>query len=507
MARLTGTIAEGIIVPDDYEIIWAPHHGPQAKFTAASEFEVFYGGAKGGGKSDAITAIAGRQTEYPRYRALILRETFGEVEELIIRSHQIYSRHPQQPAWNGEHKRWRFPSGAFIQFGYCQRMEDVERYQGREWAFVGFDELANVPDERIWLDLMKEVRCPDPRVVRMMRGTGNPGFAGHLWTKKRFIVPCGRQGERVHRFEHKMPDGTVYHLTRRYIPARISDNPIYANDPIYLSVLNSLPEVRRRQLLEGDWDVGAGMALEELDAAKHFVDPFEPPDHWLRIGGHDWGFAHPWVAIEIAVDEDGRMWVVDTVKGHRMLPDEIADRMVRTLNVRKMRYVAAGHDCWHRHRARHEATPTVAERLVAAGIPVKRANQDRVAGLNNLRDYLGWRGRGPEGQDWDPGLMFMDTPGNRWLFEQLQGMVVDPDDMELVLKVDANPDTGEGGDDGYDCLRYVVASRPPRSQSVALLRKVKAWDPEVLAREASESRKVGGQRKRDQVDPMQLEIE
>lgn len=504
MTRLTGTIAEGVIVPDEYEVIWAPHHGPQAAFCAASEFEVFYGGAKGGGKSDAITAIAGRQIEYPRYRALVLRETFGEVEELIIRSHQLYKRHPQSPHWSGEHRRWRFPSGAFIQFGYCARMEDVERYQGREWAFVGFDEVANIQDERIWIDLMKEVRCPDPRVVRMMRATGNPGFAGHSWTKKRWVNPCGKNGERIYRFEFKMPDGTAFHLTRRYIPARITDNPIYANDPMYLATLNSLPEVRRRQLLEGDWDVGAGMALSELDPNVHVVEPFEPPSHWVRFGGFDWGFAHPWVAVELASDEDGRLWVVDTAKGHRQLPDEIASRMKRQLRVDKMRYCSTGKDTYDVHRARGDATPSVAERLIGAGVPLNRANQDRVHGLNNLRDYIGYRGRGPDGQDWEPGIMFMDTPNNMWLLDQLQSMVTDPDDQEVVLKVDANPDTGEGGDDGFDALRFAVASRPPRSKSLSLLKKVKAWDPEVLAREADELRRVRTKIPKKEFDPMQV---
>jgi hypothetical protein len=504
VARLQGTIAENLDELEDYEVLWAPHKGPQTRFCAASEFEVFYGGAKGGGKSDAIIAISGLQIDKPRYRALVLRETFGEVEELILRSQQLYRRHPQQPHWSGEHRRWRFPSGAFIQFGYCARLDDVERYQGREWAAVLFDELANIPEERIWVDLLKEIRCPDPTVIRMARGTGNPGFAGHAWTKKRFVNPCGKNGERVYVFENKTLDGEVFRLTRRYIPARISDNPIYANDPAYLAVLNSLPELRRRQLLDGDWDVGAGMALGELDHTVHTCDPFEPPEHWYRFGGFDWGFAHPWVAVELATDEDGRLWVVDTVKGHRQLPDEIAERISRKLS-HKMRYMAAGHDCWHTHKARGESTPSVAEKLIGAGIPLSRANQDRVHGLNNLRDYIGYRGRGPNGEDWEPGIRFMRTDGNMWLLDQLQSMVTDPDDTEVVLKVDADPDTGEGGDDGYDALRYAVASRAPRSASVSLLKKVRAWDPDVLIREANESRRVRPPGRRDrEYDPLQV---
>ena len=165
--------------------------------------------------------------------------------------------------------------------------------------------------------------------------------------------------------------------------------------------------------------------------------------------------------------------------------------------------MAAGRDCWHVHRARGENTPTIAEWLIGAGIPLIKANTDPVHGLNNLRDYTAWRARGPRGEDTDPALFFMDTPGNRWLFEQCASMVTDPDDPEKALKVDADPETGEGGDDGYDALRYAVASRPPRPRSIWAEEQIRAWDPTVLEHEAKESRRVRTPRPVDEdLDPM-----
>jgi hypothetical protein len=152
--------------------------------------------------------------------------------------------------------------------------------------------------------------------------------------------------------------------------------------------------------------------------------------------------------------------------------------------------MAAGHDCWAKLKSRGGNVPTVAERLYEYGIPLIRANQDPIHGLNNVRDYVCYSGRGPNGEDIEPGVMFMDTPGNRWLFEQLTSMVVDEDDPEVVLKINCNPETGEGGDDGYDAFRYGLASRPGRGRSQEFDMNISAFDPRILAAESRALRTV-----------------
>jgi hypothetical protein len=504
---LEGTIAEGVKLPPGYHVMWAPHRGRQAEFAASQEFEVLYGGAKGGGKSDALVALALEQVHLAAYHGLVLRARYGELDELILRSHKLYPQHPMKPRWSAEKQRWMFPNpdnstgagGAFVQFGYCERKEHVEQYQGREWGAIFYDELGNQPDENVWIDLLKEIRSPDPRVVRKARASANPGFAGHAWIKRRFIIPCGKHGERIHRFVLKMEGIEEFVLERRFVPALITDNPVYAKDPAYLANLSTLPEVRRKQLLEGDWDIGLGLALQELSEDVHFCRKFHVPSHWFSFGGFDWGFQHRWVAVELAANEDGRLFVVDTVKGWRDLPDQIGDKMSRNLEMGRISYMSAGHDVWAKHRARGGSVPTVAERLFEYGVPLVRANQDPVHGLNNLRDYVSYVGRGPDGTDWEPGLIFMDTPGNRWLFEQLTQMVVDEDDREVVLKVDSNPDTGEGGDDGYDALRFAVASRPPRGKGgIAGDLNLSAFSSQVLRAEMEATMRVRNTIPRDE---------
>ena len=130
--------------------------------------------------------------------------------------------------------------------------------------------------------------------------------------------------------------------------------------------------------------------------------------------------------------------------------------------------------------------PTIAEQFQSCGIYLTQANISRRAGLNNLRQYLAWRG--PDGKDGTPALRFMRTEGNLWLFNQLEVMVCDPDDPEDALKLNAN-DTGEGGDDGYDALRYALASRPPPAGPPPDEGPLDAWSPDVLEHEMREGRR------------------
>lgn len=484
---------EAVAVPQRETVLWAPFPGPQTEFCAAAEFEVLFGGAKGPGKTDCLLMAATRQVDRPRYKAYITRETGPQLDELKMRSHRLFSRMASKPAWNGDgHGRWTWPSGAVLIFESIGKPEDVEKIQGQEPSYVGQDEVGNIPDERTINLVQAEIRSPDPRIVRMWRGSANPGKPGHQWIKRRFVRKCGADGRRIYVRRVPLPGGREARLTRRYIPARVTDNPVYANDPMYMAQLMTLPEVLREQLLFGNWDAGYGAALDELDEDVHFCRPFRLPEYWVRFGAMDWGFSHPWVFGYFAVNEDGTVFVVDTVRGRRHLPHDIFGRIVNRFSNhewgadvfhREYRYTVAGHDVNAKVRARGENTPSIAEQFGEMGLTLTLANIDRAQGLNNLRHYIAWKGLGPNGEHDEPAVRFFDTPGNRWLVEQLQGMTVDEDDMEDVLKVDADPVTGEGGDDGYDMLRYGMASRPPRAIGTFLEEQPQAFSKASLAYE------------------------
>lgn len=462
-------------------VLWAPFPGMQTTALRSAAFELLVGGAKGPGKSDVILMGGTRQTNLGRYRAYITRETGPQLSELKDRSHRYFPLLPDRPSWNGDgHGRWTWPSGAKLIFESISTVEDAKKIQGKEPSYLGQDEVGNVAEERT-IDLCQaELRSPDPRIIRQWRGSANPGGPGSLWIKRRFINKCGKDGRRIIVTKVRLPTGKIGRLTRQYVPGTVLDNPIYANDALYMAQLMTLPEVLRNQLLFGDWDAGYGAALGELDEHVHFRAPFIPPDNWVQFGGFDWGFAHNWVFGHFAVTEDGVVWVVDTVRGRRHLPHEIAERVHSRVPVHRLSYVTADNAVKQRDRSRGDATPTVEEEFQKYNIILSQGNTARKSGLNNLRHYLAWRGIRLDGTDGDPMLRFMDTPGNRWLFEQMQNMVVDEDDPEDVLKVDADVETGEGGDDGYDMIRVAMASRPPRAIGTFFDQPVQAFAPSVL---------------------------
>lgn len=480
--RIYTTTRNGQRVP--VRVLWAPYPGMQTQAVNAAEDEVFFGGAKGPGKTDCGIVIVARQTEKPLYKAYVTRETGPQLDEIKARMHRLYPRMASKPQWRGDgHGRWEFPSGAKIILESIGTPEDAQKVQGKQPSVWYGDEIANIPDERTIDIMLAELRSPDPTIRCFMRGSGNPGKSGHAWVKRRYVIPCGVDGRKIILRRVKTVAGMAT-LTRRFIPGTVLDNPIYANDARYMAQLALLPEVLRLQLLYGDWNAGVGTALTELDASVHFVRPFVVPSYFTMFGAFDYGFAHNWVWIVFAVSEDGQVYVVDTIRGRRQQIHEIAERVKSRAPLTDPRYHYTHTDnyAYQSRKERDMNTPTIAELMSQEHqIILAHGNTDRKAGLINLRYYLAWRGLGVDGADGTPALRFMDTPANRWLFEQLEAMVTDEADMEDVLKVNADTETGEGGDDGYDALRVGMASRPPRPIGTYLQGPVRAFSKQTLA--------------------------
>ena len=108
-----------------------------------------------------------------------------------------------------------------------------------------------------------------------MRCTANPGGVGAHWVKNRYILPSDPDTSFVGK------DG----LTRKFIPARLEDNPFLATDGRYEQMLKALPPTQRKQLLEGNWDVNEGAAFTEFNIEEHVIPPFQIPIHWDRVKG------------------------------------------------------------------------------------------------------------------------------------------------------------------------------------------------------------------------------
>lgn len=204
--------------------------------------EVLYGGAAGGGKSDALLMAALQYVHVPGYSALILRKSFADLAlpgAIMDRAHSWLTGTGAK--WNGDTKTWTFPSGATITFGYLQTDKDKYRYQGSEFQFIAFDELTQFLEEDYQYMFSRLRRLKGSDVPIRMRSASNPGGIGHLWVKNRFLVSPWNQdtGQR-----------------RIFVKSTLKDNP-YLDQDEYVESLMELGALERARLLDGDWDAEA----------------------------------------------------------------------------------------------------------------------------------------------------------------------------------------------------------------------------------------------------------
>ena len=300
---------------------------------ARSEDEVLYGGAAGGGKSDALVIEALRQVGVPHYRALILRKTYPQLSELIDKTMRYYRPVFPRAKYNSSSHTWTFPSGAKITFGSMFRAQDKYNYQGRAFDFIGVDELTHFTWEE-YSYVMSRNRPTGPGTRVYMCATANPGGVGHGWVKARFITPAPPGTRMVQLVDVKTPDGTVVKMrrTRIFIPSTVFDNKkLLENDPGYLGNLASLPEAEKQALLYGDWDSFSGQVFTEWsnDPAHyedqrwtHVIKPFRIPAHWKIWRGYDFGYAKPFSVGWYAADEEGRLYRIKELYGCTGTPNE-----------------------------------------------------------------------------------------------------------------------------------------------------------------------------------------
>ncbi|MBR5093862.1 MAG: phage terminase large subunit [Oscillospiraceae bacterium] len=313
-------------------VIWRPQP-KQIAFMRRAEDEVFYGGAAGGGKSDALVIEAARQVSIPHYKGLLIRKTYPQLSELIEKSFRYYTRAFPRARYNEQKHTWTFPSGAKIVFGSMQHERDRFNYQGKAFDFIGFDELTHFTrDEYIYLLSRNRPNGPGTRVYT--RSTGNPGGIGHTWVKERFVDPgplktVWEQVVVVH------PDGhsETRWMSRAFVPASVFDNQaLLRNDEQYLARLASMPEKEKQALLYGDWDsyegqffedfrvepdlraaaaAGVTLSREELKRQRrfcHVIEPFQIPAAWKVYRSFDWGYRRPFSCGWWAVDFEGTVY-------------------------------------------------------------------------------------------------------------------------------------------------------------------------------------------------------
>jgi len=434
----------------DREVAFNPNQGPQTEFLAAPERDVLYGGAAGGGKSYALLADALRYAHNPNHRGLLLRRTLGELTELIDKSRQLYLKAFPEAVFKESKSTWIFPSGATILFSYLDRDTDVTRYQGQSFNWIAIDEITHYPTPYVWEYLRSRLRTTDQSIIPYMRCTANPGGVGGWWIKKMYIDPSESntpfwardvESNRILRYGSSNEEKAGKPLfQRRFIPARLTDNPYLMASGEYEAMLNSLPEVERRRLLEGDWDVTDGAAFAEFDRSRHVVEPFEIPRSWARIRAADYGYSSPSCVLWGAIDFDGNLWIYRELYGKGFTGEQLAERILELeYDDPTIQTAVLDESCFS--RTGHGLS--IAESMNRLNLRFMASNRDRLAGKIEMHKRLGDNDLG------EPRLR---------IFNNCKHLIRTLPTLPLSKTNPEDVDT-KADDHAYDALRYMCMTR------------------------------------------------
>ena len=451
-------------------VLFTPNPGPQTDFLMASEQEVLYGGSAGGGKSYALLADPVRYFENPNFRGIIFRRTNDELRELKQKAQMLYLSLYPKANWNQKDSTFTFPSGATLWFTYLERDEDVLRYQGQAFTYVAFDELTQYPTPYAWDYMRSRLRDASGTLPIFMRATTNPGGPGHGWVKKMFIDPAP-YGEPfgakdidtgadllVTDGDKDFPEerwGKPLFM-RRFIPAKLSDNPYLSKGGQYKAGLMSLSENKRRQLLEGDWDVADGAAFPEFRQSIHVCKPFEIPRQWRKFRSCDYGYASHsavhWFAIDPSTDQ---LVVYRELYTSKKTGKDLAEMILELERDDSVMYGVLDSSVWSK---RGQTGPSIAEEMINAGCrwrPADRSAGSRENGYNRFHEVLKTEAIGEEEI---PGIIFFDTC--RQIISDLPIIPSSKDGSDDI-------DDRYASDHAYDSVRYGIMSRPPKTMGWA----------------------------------------
>lgn len=438
---------------DELEVVWQPQPGPQKALIDCPLPEIFFGGARGGGKTDSVLgkyAIKG-ETYKAGFNGVFFRRELPMLDDAIERSQEIFG--PLGWKWNGQHKLWRAGHGARLRFRPLERLEDAAKYQGQNISDICVEEAGNYPMPEP-IDRLHGVLRSAKGVPTQMILTGNPGGPGQSWIKSRYIDPAPHGMQVLNRV---LPNGKIHKYV--FIPSKLSENRmLMRNDPDYV---NRLYLVGSEQLvkawLDGDWTAVEGAYFDCFSLTKHVVRPFTIPDDWTRFLSFDWGSAKPfsvgwWGVSNGDVLADGRCYPKGALVRYRewygasgpnvglkLTAEQVADGIALRELGDKVNYRVADPACW-----KVDGGPSIAERMGKRQVLMRQADNSRLNGWDQMRSRL----LGDE--DSDPMLYCFSTcTDSIRTIPLLQHDSIKAEDLD-----------SDGEDHAADDWRYACMSRP-----------------------------------------------
>jgi len=394
----------------DQTVLWSPQPGPQTSLLQCPVFEVFYGGARGGGKTESsIGDWLQHSSTYGEHAiGIFVRRKLTQLSEVIARTKQIFPKIGGK--YNEQQKTWTMPGGARLKFVYLERDSDAEEYQGHSYTRVYVEEVTNFPSPSPINKLRATLRSGTGVPVGM-RLTGNPGGPGHNWVKARYIDPAP-QGYQILTEETELedPDGGPplrVALDRVFIPSKLGDNALLIrNDPTYvLRLRQSGSAALVKAWLEGNWNIVDGAFFDEWDESVHLLSAWDfralmNPD-MMRFRSFDWGSAKPfsvgwWALLDRDYQLNGRVLPRGAMVRYRewygakgpniglkMTAQDVAEGIIERESGERIRYGVADPAIFIRNGG-----PSIGETMSKKGCNWRSADNKRKPGWEQLRQRL-----------------------------------------------------------------------------------------------------------------------
>lgn len=410
-----------------------------------------------------------RQINIPEYRGIIFRRTFPRLGEIIDRTYKYlplmgasYSgrdSHLQLPAWT-------FPSGAKIAFGPVQHEQDKYNYQGKEFHFLGFDQIEEFTESQ-YLFLMAQNRTTNPGIVCYVRSTSNPGGVGHMWVKKRFIDPWKIEGgydsgkikyfKTINGDDIETTRDDPNALSRSFVFSSIYDNPsITANDPQYVQRLEQLPEKEKRALLYGDWDIFAGQFFDMWRQSVHIRDTGVNPA-FRKFISLDYGYSAPSSVGWWQVDYDGGINRYRELYRENFTYEQLGEKIKSMTPADEvLDYCVADPAIWgdrshHAGSERGESGFETIQRVLGGTCPVIPGDNSRITGWGRMRIMLS--GDKPQ---------LTVSPACRDFIRTVPALIHDETKQE---DVDTAGDDHAADETRYACMSRVGKTDKPKDKS------------------------------------------
>jgi hypothetical protein len=293
----------------------APNPGPQSALLECPIKDVFYGGARFGGKTFGLLLDwAEHVIRWGKHATGILfRRTYNELKEVIRLSRELFT--PLGWTYNESEHRWSTPEGATLHLAYLRRESDADTYQGWSVSWFGVDEAGNFPTLE-WLDklfpIIRSGHIPLEHCVRRL--TGNPGGPGHAALKARYID--GQIPFRPFKYQ-PMESRKDLTIDAVFIPSTLDDNyaALQGQGASHYEAQIAMAAHDDPALYEawrhGNFEVFVGQAFA-LHRRYHIVPTRSLAPHELCVGGLDWGYQQGWIGLATR-DQDGRWEIVHEV--------------------------------------------------------------------------------------------------------------------------------------------------------------------------------------------------